>query len=365
MFHVLAVDDEHGSLSRLSRLLENEPGVLSLTTFTNPEEALSDARTKEYNLAFLDMEMPHMNGLTLAQKLREIRPSISIIFLTAYDQYALNAFRVHADGYILKPFSYEDIHNELVHLLDVRQVFLKKLHVQCLGSLQCIPEGADLPIKFRTAKAEELFALLIDSEKKPRTRDFLIDTLWPDAEDAEKAGNHFRVTCSYLRNALSEAGLPEALQRYKDSFTLDYTKIDCDLFAFTEIADRYTTATKEELLTGVMLYRGAYLEDRYYDWLFDRQAWFSSLYMSMLFKLFELQMQDNDNDAAELTLHKILLNDPLNENAIRQSVLLRKKNRGGSSAKDLYTEMRNRYEEEMGLPPSREFEKTIRDILDS
>ena len=76
-------------------------------------------------------------------------------------------------------------------------------------------------------------------------------------------------------------------------------------------------------------------------------------------------MQDNDNDAAELTLHKILLNDPLNENAIRQSVLLRKKNRGGSSAKDLYTEMRNRYEEEMGLPPSREFEKTIRDILDS
>lgn len=56
-------------------------------------------------MALLDIDMPSMNGIELAAKIKMLRPEVSVIFLTGYSQYALDAFNVHASGYLLKPMT--------------------------------------------------------------------------------------------------------------------------------------------------------------------------------------------------------------------------------------------------------------------
>jgi len=111
--HVVIVDDEELALSRLKRLLVNE-GVQNITSFTNPKEALVWLEQNPCDLIFLDISMPQMNGLELANRLMEMQPSTFIIFQSAYDEYALEAFQNGGIGYLLKPIEQTQIKEALL-----------------------------------------------------------------------------------------------------------------------------------------------------------------------------------------------------------------------------------------------------------
>ena len=91
--------------------------------FTNPVDALAYVQEHPVEAAFLDIAMPGMNGLALAEKLREIRPDLVVIFLTGYEQYTLDALKVKADYYLTKPYNKQDITEALerARLLAARQ----------------------------------------------------------------------------------------------------------------------------------------------------------------------------------------------------------------------------------------------------
>jgi len=278
MFQVIAVDDESASLRRLERLLANHPSIDAYRLFDSSEEALHFAEKNEISLAILDVEMPVMNGMALATKLREKFPAMEILFVTAYSQYALDAFSVHASGYLLKPISSADFNRELELILarhGKKTVTSDngKLVVNCFGAFSCHAGGSDQMIRFRTVKSEELFLLLLDSKNGLRSKDYLLEALWPGVEYPERTGNNFRVTCSYLRKAFSGAGLPEILLRSKEDYYLDLDKIDCDLFAFRDAIDNYSTMSLEELKQVTALYKGPYLENKIYDWACESRSW--------------------------------------------------------------------------------------------
>ena len=105
---VMAVDDEELALKRLERLVD-EMGIESIDTFSDPLEALQSATKCRYDVVFLDISMPSMNGLELANRIIERQPSTFIIFQSAYDEYALEAFASGGMGYLLKPIERKDI----------------------------------------------------------------------------------------------------------------------------------------------------------------------------------------------------------------------------------------------------------------
>lgn len=105
MFQVIAVDDEQNALNRFERLISQDSRLKLLSTFTKPTEAAEFVKNNQVDIAFLDIEMPGMTGLELAEVLQDYNPYIEIVFVTAYNQYALEAFRAHATGYLLKPLS--------------------------------------------------------------------------------------------------------------------------------------------------------------------------------------------------------------------------------------------------------------------
>lgn len=105
---ILIVDDEALALSRLKRML-NTLGYENITESNNPLDALELLKTQRFDLAFLDINMPESNGLELGYEMRYHQEDLAIIYQTAYDEHALKAFDIGAVGYLVKPFSIEQL----------------------------------------------------------------------------------------------------------------------------------------------------------------------------------------------------------------------------------------------------------------
>jgi two-component system LytT family response regulator len=95
------VDDEPLAVGRLRRLLEETGRVEMAGTSSDPREALDQLRRSRPDVVFLDIEMPGMSGFDLLEQLGDPQPLV--VFTTAYDQYALDAFKVNSIDYLLKP----------------------------------------------------------------------------------------------------------------------------------------------------------------------------------------------------------------------------------------------------------------------
>jgi len=105
---ILIVDDEVLALSRLKRMLHTL-GYEDITEADNPLKALELIKESKFDLAFLDINMPDSNGLELGYEMRYHQEDLSIIYQTAYDEHALKAFDIGAVGYLVKPFSTEQL----------------------------------------------------------------------------------------------------------------------------------------------------------------------------------------------------------------------------------------------------------------
>jgi two-component system LytT family response regulator len=112
----LIVDDEAHARARIRHALQDEPDVALVGECANGREALESIRREQPDLVFLDIQMPGFTGFDVCARLSEGgAPVPFIIFCTAYDQYALKAFEVHAIDYLLKPFDRERFKQALDH----------------------------------------------------------------------------------------------------------------------------------------------------------------------------------------------------------------------------------------------------------
>ena len=108
MLKVYLVDDEPLARDELKYLLNRSKQVEILGESDDMEVAWQDISKLKPDLVFLDIELDEENGLNLAKQLETLEPAPAIVFATAYDEYALQAFESNAIDYILKPFD-EDV----------------------------------------------------------------------------------------------------------------------------------------------------------------------------------------------------------------------------------------------------------------
>lgn len=103
MINAIIIDDEALILDNLAYIFQQLPEARLLASYQDPLAALAEYPSLRPDVVIVDINMPTMNGLEFAEKIRELDTSANIIFLTAYDNYAVDAFQVHAVDYILKP----------------------------------------------------------------------------------------------------------------------------------------------------------------------------------------------------------------------------------------------------------------------
>ncbi|HTL16759.1 MAG TPA: LytTR family DNA-binding domain-containing protein, partial [Patescibacteria group bacterium] len=112
----IIVDDEAPARGRLRQLLKQESDIAIVAECTNGNQAVEAMHREQPDLAFLDVQMPRLNGVQVCQSILATNTPLPIvIFVTAYDSYALKAFEVHAVDYLLKPFDYERFARALRH----------------------------------------------------------------------------------------------------------------------------------------------------------------------------------------------------------------------------------------------------------
>ena len=125
---VIIVDDETILLSGVIPILSDIMPLATITGFSKPSEAIDYARMNKVSIAFLDIELGKVSGLELCNKLMEINPQTNVIFLTSYQDYAIDAWKTAASGFLVKPLHKEDVLEQL-----------KKLRYPILGTIGELP----------------------------------------------------------------------------------------------------------------------------------------------------------------------------------------------------------------------------------
>ncbi|WP_426449009.1 LytR/AlgR family response regulator transcription factor [Paenibacillus sp. S-38] len=108
-YKVVIADDEAPAREELAYLTGQMPDVQSVVTASGGMEAVCRVQEEQPDLLFLDMDMPDLSGRQVAQLLADLQPGLKIVFSTAYDQYAVDAFKLRAFHYLLKPYDEEDV----------------------------------------------------------------------------------------------------------------------------------------------------------------------------------------------------------------------------------------------------------------
>lgn len=121
VLRVLLADDEPLALQRLERLMREIPGVSVVAACASGRDALREARAQHPDVLFLDVEMPGLDGLAVARALAADRVidgdgEPAVVFVTAYDDRAVDAFRVHAADYVMKPLDRARLRETVEHV---------------------------------------------------------------------------------------------------------------------------------------------------------------------------------------------------------------------------------------------------------
>jgi len=275
----IVLDDEPLSLAGMVRMLRRQ-GVEVCGTFQDPREAIDRAEELGPDVAFVDIEMPGMNGIAAAERLLARLPDVQIVFVTAYDQYAVNAFELNATDYLLKPVQTKRLETTLSRLAArlVRPAGAGEPQerrsvpvVCCFLRLAVMAEegderGQDIP--WRTTKAKEVFAYLLHMRNRPVSKDALLDLMWPEM-DPVKAQTHLHTTVYQIRQTMKGLPLPVKLSFVDGGYRLELNGVAVDV----DLWERKLASLQgvepvpaDELQRWIALYRGDYFEQEGYLW---------------------------------------------------------------------------------------------------
>lgn len=229
---IFAIDDEPKMLRLLQDAIREAEPAAEIHAFSGAADvmaALSDPEMRP-DVVFSDIELPGMSGLTLAMKIKEAAPDTRIVFVTGYDQYALEAYRMHAHGYVMKPVDAEAIREELdqIPIPHPPKPEPRKLYVQCFGVFEVFWQGE--PLLFQRRRTKELLAFLVDRKGATCTVEEIATALLEGGTDLGKAKHQIRNLVNDLRATLKKIGMEELLIRKSGVLAVRADQIDCDYY---------------------------------------------------------------------------------------------------------------------------------------
>ena len=257
----ICVDDEKLITDYVVSLCRGLPPLTEAEGFTRARDALAWLKENSADLALLDIDMPDMNGLTLAAEIKKISPDTAIIFLTGFSEYAVKAFELRASGYLLKPVSKEKLAAEVVYALSGKRN-MPEGHVQAktFGNFDLFVDGK--LVTFRQSKCKELLAYLIDRQGSSVTRAEAFAILYEDRMYDRPMQKQFDVIIRSLRDTLEEYQISEILEMKRGTLRIVPELISCDAWRF------FSGDTD-----AINAYRGEYMNA--YSWAEETESFLS------------------------------------------------------------------------------------------
>lgn len=290
--------------------------------FQDPIKALKSIEIYKPDVVFLEIKLPHMNGIELGLKIQSLKAGIIIIFVTGYPEYALEAFRAYPLDYILKPVDDQRFKQTMSQVIDqykLRQTaFPNKngVFIRCFGRLEVTKTGeTGESLKLSNKKLKELLAYLIHRLGKPVTRKELIQLLFDGAED-KKTINYLHVTVYNIRNMLESFGIDRSLVLLKQDYALEIARGVCDYVDFIDFITNNQTVDASNILEAerlIGLYKGPYLEEDDYNWALETREWVNERFEQMILDIAAYYISVGEIQKGELALLRLVEFNPLSE----------------------------------------------------
>lgn len=224
---IIIVDDESLSLRYMQRLCLEIPHIEVAGCFQNADEAIDFMQENTVDIALLDIEMPGYTGMELAAQMKKVCPGIGVIFITGYEEYALEAFRIDAVDYIMKPCDKEQLEKAFSKATRLRPVKSERLVIKTFGYFTVFIDGEAYP--FTNRKAKELLALLIDRRGGEVTMEQATATLWEERPYDHMVKQLYRKALTYLRYIEKENNL-HFIASSRGACQVVRANLDCDYY---------------------------------------------------------------------------------------------------------------------------------------
>ncbi|MEK5025240.1 response regulator [Paenibacillus sp. FSL M7-1046] len=329
MLRIVLLDDEKPALNVLNKVIGGRDDVQVVGAYMDPSELLKDIKGLRPDLVFLDIEMPEMNGLELAARLLELQEDIEVVFVTAYREYALEAFGVNALDYLLKPVVPDLLHRTIDRVLKRRtgtapaKAATAASRIVCFGGFEIYKADHAEPIRFPTAKAEELFAYLLVHRNKYISKWTLCDSLWPEVHSAEKSDHNLHTAVYRMKKTLRDTGIGVRISSQRGSYRMECEDI-CDYVMFEQAVThtlKMDNGNIEALTKAVQLYKGSLFGNRDYPWCEAERERMSRYFASLSKKLAKLHLEKRQYHEAVEVLQSVLSYVPFDGEA--HEILLR------------------------------------------
>ncbi|MDO5400529.1 MAG: response regulator [Eubacteriales bacterium] len=223
----LLLDDERHALNYLQSICRECPELQIQAALTSPRKAMELILSGAVQLVIMDIEMPELSGMEIASEISRRGLPIGVIFVTGYDQYALEAYQNDAISYLLKPTQTGELARAVEKAMRLVQRTPPQVFIRTFGRFDVFVNQE--PIYFSSAKAKELLAFLVDQNGGIATMDTIVSYLWEDRPYDEKVKQLYRKAVSYLNKLLQQQGLTFFVSN-RGSCYIKKSEVQCDLF---------------------------------------------------------------------------------------------------------------------------------------
>ncbi|HWR30471.1 MAG TPA: response regulator [Negativicutes bacterium] len=275
MLRAVIVDDEQPAIDLLKILLEGTGKVQCVGEYGKPSEAAGAIPALKPDIVFLDVQMPGINGVELAEILIDQAVDTNIVFVTAYSEYAVQAFELNAIDYLLKPASPKSVERAVARIIKLKQsarLFLPGTvgtQIHGFGKLEVRKSSDGSLVKWRTAKVEELFAFLLYHRGTIVRKGDILENLWPECEP-KIADSNLHTSVYQLKKTFKENGVDVAVKFIGGGYVLEpgpAVEYDVAAFeAFTAKGEGLDATNIGEFEKMTLTYRDDYLRYEEYLW---------------------------------------------------------------------------------------------------
>lgn len=357
MINVILVDDEKPVLDYLHKMIKELTDLHVAGTYTKPSEALAEAVSIRPHAAFLDIEMAGMSGLELAAQLTALNPEMEVVMVTAFNEYAVQAFRVNAIDYLLKPVSSEEIIRCVEKLkkrlsMQVRAAPKGEARTIGFGGFEVYSEDGTEPIRFPTAKVEELLAFMYVHRHTGASKWAICEQLWPTFEPV-KAEQNLHTTVYRLRKLISEFHLPFELKQQLGNYRITGWN-RCDFIEFEEYTiTPYSNKSveKQALQRALALYKGPLFAGKEYAWCESERDRLERRFCAAAKQLAVLYSAEGDDASAEEILRFLVEQSVYDEQGHEMLLRIYVRRNDKISFFFHYSKMKEKLHEELGLLP--------------
>ncbi len=227
---IFAIDDEQATLDELHDAIAQAEPYAEIMDFRRAADALDAIEERHApDVVFSDIQMPGVYGLSFAVEVKKEVPGVKVIFVTGYEQYAVEAFRRRVNGYLMKPVDAAMVREELDALgLPMQAADPEKLLVRCFRWSDVFWHNE--PLIFARTQTKELFAYLVDREGAACTAGEIVAVLWEDLDAVKDPKAYLRALTQDLRATLSSIGMEDALIRSHGQWAVRTDKLDCGYY---------------------------------------------------------------------------------------------------------------------------------------